>query len=126
MLLAPVRQSGLLRRTGPLRQAVLSRHAGRTRRIIPVRILQALNSALGDDLAADALRGVDLTHDTAVAQRLLRRDDKRQGGKAPACAGPYRKAARALGEKAKPGAGAVVDGAAPPPAISITSPASAR
>jgi hypothetical protein len=33
-----------------------------------------LNSPLRDDPAADALRGVDLTHDTLIAQRLLRRN----------------------------------------------------
>src|SRR5258706_467201 len=38
------------------------------------RILQALNSPLRDDPAADTLRGVDLTHDTLIAQRLLRRN----------------------------------------------------
>src|SRR5450759_2731383 len=65
------------------RQTVLSQHAGLTRGASR-RILQALKAALGDDLAADALRGVDLTHKALIAQRLLRRDRKRQRGKASA------------------------------------------
>src|ERR1019366_6405583 len=73
------------------------------------RILQALNPPLGDDLAADALRGMDLAHKTLIAQRLLRRDRKRQRRKAPAGAGPDRKTTGALGQKTEPRPGAIVD-----------------
>jgi len=104
-----------LRRTGTLRQAVLPLQSGLTRRIVaqvrigivaqivPARIVSVRiglpqRALLADDLAADALRGMNLAHDALVAQRLLRRDHQGRGGEAPTGAGPDRKAAGALGE----------------------------
>src|SRR5205085_2866389 len=72
----PRRQAGS-RRTGS--KAGLSLRA-RLRRTcvrplqagLPRRILPALHLSLGDDLAAEILRGMDLTHKALIAQRLLR------------------------------------------------------
>ena len=75
---------------------------------------------LGDDLSADALRGVDLPHKALVALRLSRRDRQRHRGKARAgAARPDRKTARTLGERAEPQAGAVIDLDAADPAVRI-------
>jgi hypothetical protein len=54
-----------------LRQAASSLR-GLTRRPISVGILQALNAPLGNNLAADALCGMNLTHEALIAQSLLR------------------------------------------------------
>jgi hypothetical protein len=67
------------------------------------RTLPALNLALGDDLAPEILRGVNLTHKTPVAQRLLRRDQQRHGGKAAARAGADGETGGALGEETPAG-----------------------
>ena len=64
---------------------------------------------LGHDLPPQILRGMDLAHKTLVAQRLLRRDHERHRGKAAAGAGADGETAGALGEKAQPRPGAVVD-----------------
>ena len=81
-----------------LRKAVLPLQAGLTRRVVAQiivsrRIGLPQRALLADDLAADALRGVDLTHDALIAQRLLRRDHERHGGEASHRAGPDGKAA---------------------------------
>jgi hypothetical protein len=78
-----------------LRTTVLPLQAGTARRILP-----ALDLPLADDPASKVLRGVDLTHKTLVAQRLLRRNQQRDGGKAPAGAGPDGEATGALRQKA--------------------------
>ena len=100
-------------RAGPLRRAILSLRAGLTRRviawIISGRIGLPQRALLADDLAADALRGVDLAHDALVALGLLRRDRQRQRGKAAASAGADRKAARALRQRTEPRAVAAID-----------------
>ena len=62
-------QTGTLRRILPL-QAGLTR--GIVARIIPVRIGPPQRALPRDDLAANILRRVDLSHDALVAQRLLR------------------------------------------------------
>jgi len=98
-------------------QTRLARRVGARSR--SVRVLLALNAPLGDDLAADALRGVNLTHKTLVAQRLPRRNHKRQRGKAPAGAGPDRKTAGALRQKTEPRAGAIIDLDPADPAVRI-------
>jgi autotransporter-associated beta strand protein len=106
-----LRQTVLLLKTGLLRQTILFRQTRLPRRIgggiIPGRILQPLNALLGDDLAADTLRGVDLLDDALIALHLLRGDRQRLHGKTPAGAGPDGKAAGALREKTEPRAGAI-------------------
>jgi hypothetical protein len=111
-------RSWLLWRAWPLRQAILpletrlalrigSRPRGigsGSRRIgsRPGRVLLPLNAPLGNDLAADALGGVNLANDALVAQRLLWRDGERQRRKAPTGARPDRETAGSLGQKTKP------------------------
>jgi hypothetical protein len=73
--------------------------AGLTRLVAAVRIVQGRIGAtqgalLAHDLPAEILRGMDLTHKTLIAQRLLRRYRQRHRGEANASrAGPYRKTA---------------------------------
>jgi hypothetical protein len=65
------RRTGTLRQSDlPLRQAVLSLQAGPTRgivaQIVPVRIGLTQRALPGDDLAADALGGMNLAHNALV------------------------------------------------------------
>jgi hypothetical protein len=67
----------LLRRAILSRQSVLPLRTCLTRRVAAVRVEPAGIGAaegalLGDDLAADGLRGVDLTHKSLVARDLSR------------------------------------------------------
>src|SRR6185437_9807144 len=119
-----IRRTGTLRQTVlPLRQAVLPLQAGLTRRIvaqiIPVRVGLPQRALPADDLPADALGRMNLSHDALVAQRLLRRDRERRRGKTSARAGANGKTARALGEKTKPRAVAIVDLDPSNPAVGI-------
>src|SRR6202022_1576133 len=120
-----------LRRTRPLRRGILFllRHdvlflkARLTRRIgggiVSGGVSLALDAPLGDDLAADILRGVNLAHDALVAQRLLRRDRERHRGKASPGAEPDRKAAGALRQSTEPRAVVTVDLDPPAPPVGI-------
>jgi hypothetical protein len=88
----PRSEARLSLQTRLLRTSVLPLQAGTGGRILP-----ALDLPLGNDLASEVLRRVDLTHKTLVAQCLLRRDHERHRGKAPAAHGrPDGEAAGAL------------------------------
>src|ERR1700722_12963685 len=87
--------------------------------LLPLRIGAAQRALLGDDLTADGLRGMDLTYDALIAQRLLRRDHERLRGKAPARAAPDGEAAGALRERTEPRAGAVGDVDPPDLAVGV-------
>ena len=92
------RRTRTLRQTVlPLRQAVLSLQTGLTHgivaQIVPVGIGLAQRALPGDDLAADALGGVNLAHNALVTQRLLWRDHQGRRGKASAGAAPDGEAA---------------------------------
>src|SRR5579871_641296 len=96
--------SGRLRRTG-----LLLRLAGLPRRLVATvlvarrRIGAPDRALLADDLPADALRRMHLSHDPLVARRLLRRDRQRRGSRTrTADAGTHGKAARTLGERTEP------------------------
>jgi hypothetical protein len=93
-----LRRAGTLRQSVlPLRQAVLSLQTGLTHgivaQIVPVGIGLAQRALPGDDLAADALGGVNLAHNALVTQRLLWRDHQGRRGKASAGAAPDGEAA---------------------------------
>ncbi len=86
-----------------------------------LRIGAAEFALLGDDLSAGVLGQMHLIDEDAVARDLLRRYRDRHGGEArPASAGPDRKAARALRQRAEPrAAGAVADVDVPDPAVGV-------
>jgi hypothetical protein len=121
------RRTGLRARTGVSGPAIRPRRAARPlagpggRIIAQRRVVADGVAALGDDLPADGLRGMDPPHDALIARRLLRRDRQRHRGKAGAGAGtrPDRKAGGALVEQAEPGPGAVVDLDAPDLAVGV-------
>jgi hypothetical protein len=104
----PLRRAGLLLLTGRLLLAgrlLLTRLPRRLVATVLVarrRIGAADRTLLADDLPADALRGVHLSHNSLIAGRLLRRDRQRRRSCArPADAGTHGKAARALRERAQ-------------------------
>jgi hypothetical protein len=102
-----------LLQSGPVlltRQTILPLQAGLPSGATSPWALSALDLPLGHDLTPKVLRGVDLAHKSLVALSLLRRDQQRHGGEAPAAYGrPDGKTARALCEKAEPRAGTVID-----------------
>ncbi len=103
-------QSGLIRRSGllfgqSLLQVVLPLQSGLTlltgalSRLTQLRIaLLAQRALLLDDLAARALRGMNLPHDALVARHLLRRDLNGRCRETSARAGTNEEARRALRE----------------------------
>src|SRR5258707_1367313 len=89
--------------------------------VVQARIGAAERALLGDDLAADGLRGVHLAHKSLIALRLSRRDRKRHRRKARAAAhaGADGEAARALRQRAEPRARPVIDLDPSDPAVGV-------